>query len=330
MDNRNLSDIITESDCELIENELSGFGKGVRLDKETEQHILSSVMGKAGFKMDNRINHTKKYSRRFIGFMAAAAIAVTGAVGAGAAYMISHKTSIDSIFGKNAGDVLEERDMINGAVYKGEHFDITIDAALSDGDLITAIATIVPNDDYGEEVVKRNDDFEFEVRENPFAQHTTGKGCSQEIIDGNVVLSFNTFLDKSFDSYTLPISANYYDSEDNDYHKITSFDITFDKNLDDREYVSENGEVLSLCDIGFMGRGVTLGDDEKGEMELNDIVFEYSNGKSEQFEDISHTSTRNMVNTNYYAYAGISFSKIIESNTVTAIIINGIRFEYKA
>ena len=336
MDNRNLSDIITESDCELIENELSGFGKGARLDEKTEQHILSSVMGKAGFKMDNRINHTKKYSRRFIGFMAAAAIAVTGIAGAGAAYVLKNR-SIDSYYGAGAADELESRGLVDGTVYKGEHFDITIETVMSDGHVISLVASAAPNDEAGEKLLANKYEPELHSDTALTAALPHGEITGFNVEDGYAKMSWGSFFDTSLDSMTVPIEARYFNYPENRYEKIASFDITFAKNLDSITLINDKGETALISDIGFFSESVTL-DNEYKERVKYDEQIEYNDGtvldmreyaaSSEAFDRL-YDRSKDEALTERHENFGIAFFKLIDHNKVRAVTIGGTRFEVK-
>ena len=84
-ENKRLHHLITEADSEKLLHEFAEFGEGASVTDEEQQRILSSVMRKAGFEMnDITVKRTKKHSRRFVGFMVAAAVLGAGAIGAGA------------------------------------------------------------------------------------------------------------------------------------------------------------------------------------------------------------------------------------------------------
>lgn len=327
---KGFSYLLDEKNAGRLIKEFESFGSSARLDEKTTQRIRSSVMRKAGFEMntDIKLSKNKKKISTLIAIALAAALSVT----AGAAYVISHKKSIDSIYGESSGEVFEQRKLISGKTYSGRHFDMTIDTVLSNGEMLSIIATAVPNDDFGKEVIKREDDVDLNTDISFGSDLQNGCGSSSEVIDGNAVISFTTLLSEYKDSFTLPIEARYFDMDDNKYHTIKRFDVKAVKNLDNREYVSNSGDIITLCDIGMSGRDLTLGEGKRDNNAdaLRDIVFEHTDKSTESFKDVSLTTELSENETFYYHNAALSFSKIINSSDITAIIINGVRFEYRA
>lgn len=81
-----LMDSISFSRAECFDKTCERFSQTAEISDEQQERILSSVMRKAGF--DNKetitVKRTKKRSRRFVGFIIAAALLAVSAVGAGA------------------------------------------------------------------------------------------------------------------------------------------------------------------------------------------------------------------------------------------------------
>ncbi len=81
-----LNDLITESGAEKLGTEFDEFAGSTVISVEEQDRILSSVMRKAGFEMNETmtVKKTRRHGRRFIGLAIAAAVLGAGAIGAGA------------------------------------------------------------------------------------------------------------------------------------------------------------------------------------------------------------------------------------------------------
>ncbi|SDA28095.1 hypothetical protein [Ruminococcus sp. YE78] len=88
---KKISEIITEKGAQAFLDGYTDFGTDAALTDDEQQRILSSAMRKAGFEMKDTMTTTKtrKHSKRFIAFVAAAALMTTGAVGVGAYYAVN-------------------------------------------------------------------------------------------------------------------------------------------------------------------------------------------------------------------------------------------------
>ena len=91
---KKISEIITENGAQTLLDGYTDFGTDAALTADEQQRILSSAMRKAGFEMKDpmTMKKTRKHSKRFIAFVAAAALMTTAAIGAGAYYMANRGT----------------------------------------------------------------------------------------------------------------------------------------------------------------------------------------------------------------------------------------------
>lgn len=84
-----------------------------------------------------------KMKKRFIGIMAAAAIAVTGIVGAGAAiYNGVHKESVSQFYNESGLEMLESGGYTLGSTAENEHMSITLDSFTYDDHCGLSVITV--------------------------------------------------------------------------------------------------------------------------------------------------------------------------------------------
>lgn len=161
----------TENDCEEMENELEDFMSAAFIGDEQQQRILSSVMRKAGFEMKENITvkKTKRHGKRFVGFIAAAAVLGAGAVTASGYYIANRGTwnAVKYKFeGSNsvvsdeqineAAGTIERITTMNGEceINTFEDVDITYEGTVADQDNMQMMFTI-----------KRSDGIPFEEKD---------------------------------------------------------------------------------------------------------------------------------------------------------------------
>lgn len=137
-----LSELISTSGAQRLNDEFAEFSANAEITDEEQQRILSSVMRKAGAEMKETMTtkKTRRHSRRFVGFMIAAAIAVTGAAGVYAYNQFFHKENVEHYI-KN-GEQLEERGLAANIQAQTDDLRFTVDTLLSDGHQAYGVLTV--------------------------------------------------------------------------------------------------------------------------------------------------------------------------------------------
>ena len=265
-----------ERECLLMDKELESFG-GREMDDDMQARILSSVMRKAGFEMKENItvNKTKKKSKRFVGFMIAAAVVATGAISAGAYAVYNefmNKQSVEYYFGEEAVDKLEGMELVINKSCENEHFRVTADTALSDGESAMVVFTIEKLSEETRSLIRFLPGIEL-------CYADTGERCPT---NGS---SFGMFFTKDGDNdpsgdavaVTLNIAAGSdidlsrmikikfedkkeFQSDPNIYYDSMELVLDLSANVDTAVLTSEDGREITMLPFGMSG--VSLSDDE--------------------------------------------------------------------
>ncbi len=319
---------ITELFDSLTPEEAALAGDECRIergDKDITARILSLTERKAGITMENRISHTKKYSRRFIGFMAAAAIAVTGIVGAGASYVYKKNSASERYFGAGADEKLESMGAKYEQTFKGKHFDINIETILSDGQYITVVANAEPNDERGAKMLQNCEEpwlhsVKSEISDTEFDEET-----NTLVENGRAVMRWSYVLDEPQDKVTMPMSLITFGIEGGKYITFAEFELTFEKN--ERTIILENAEneKISLCENSISGRDVTIAV-KTDPLPFREVTVFYKDGTSKSIEIYGSSESRD---DGHYDKIHISFLEFVDIDNVSAITIGGTRFEVK-
>lgn len=147
-------------EAELLSEEFAEFEAGAELPDEAAQHILSSVMRKAGFEMNENITVTKvkrkKRGKRLFILIAAVLMIILGTIGAGA-YFLNKQGIINGMNLRmwNLREATEEElELLNGMTStKGrlientfEEVDVSYDGVVCDGMQMIVILTLKKKD----------------------------------------------------------------------------------------------------------------------------------------------------------------------------------------
>ena len=148
-----IAEKLSYQDCEKLEAAFENFARDASISDDEQQRILSSVMGKAGFEMKGNMTEKriKRHNRRFMGFMIAAAVVATGAIGVGA-YTYSNgmwnamsdrfdESTIEQDAMPKLASVMKNYD---GVVLENtfEGLDFTYEGVINDGNEAYVILTI--------------------------------------------------------------------------------------------------------------------------------------------------------------------------------------------
>lgn len=274
--------------------------------------------------------------------------AITGV----AAYVIStHKNSVDNRFGAGAGERLESKALLDGSVFDSEHYIITVDAVLCTGDQIAAVITLEPKDNETISYIRNKPMIALSDKEyERFCDDLTSQGCSvanggyTSIIDESgetPTIAFHLNIDcrcdegklykTSLSIYDAGLASDYaYSSfgelsyEQQEERKIGTVTLNIQKNLEYKQFESENNVRVGLCDFGL--RCETSLELHAFTDELS-ITFEMKDGSMIKYygTDISYYSyaASNVSNAKSIA----NFTRWINTENVHAIIIEGTRYE---
>lgn len=282
-----------------------------------DKYILEADIGK---------RRTKKMKKRFIGIMAAAAIAVTGIVGAGAAYIYKKNTASERYFGEGTDDKLESIGAKYEQTIKGEHFDVNIETILSDGQYLTVVANAEPNDEEGAKMLQNGEEPWLHSVRPEISSTDFDEEVNFQPENGREVMRWSYFLDKPQDKVVMPMSLITFAIEDGKYITLAEFELTFEKN--ERTIILENaaGEKISLCENSISGSDVTVAV-KTDPLPFLEVTAEYKDGTSKNIEIFGSTEPSD---DGHYDKMHVSFLELVDIDNVSAVTIGATRFEDKA
>ncbi len=324
--NTHLSDIVAEKDALIIERELDDFSNGAQLDNDTAQKILSSVMRKAGIKMDKQnVKITKKRSRRFIGLAAAAVIAVTGAVGAGAAYVIHKYNASDRYYGDGTQQTLEEKGALSEKTFKGEHFEVDIDSVISDGRLLSVTASAKPTDDEGTKLLEEGNELTLHSSIAEISPTESDEAVNFMYENGVYVMRWSYELDEPKDSVTIPMSVDIIGMEPVS-RPVIEFELEFVKNLETITLESKDGSIITLSDNAVYGEDVTVLP-ATDPLPFREVTAIYDDGTEKKLNIFSENP--DVTEDGHYDNINVTFNDLVDITKVSALTIGSTRFEVK-
>ncbi|MBR1863703.1 MAG: hypothetical protein IJ806_06425 [Ruminococcus sp.] len=158
MRDRRIYELIGEDEAELIKEGFYNFGAGAEISPQEQERILSSVMRKAGIEMkeNTAVRKTKKHRKGFAGIVLAAALLITGAVGAGA-YALYSQGFLNGtralypdteLNGKELSGLARVTSQWNGEITEDtfEDLDFTVEGTVNDGLRRCVILTVSRKD----------------------------------------------------------------------------------------------------------------------------------------------------------------------------------------
>ena len=345
--------IFDEEAAELLLEEFEEFGSDAPITDEEQSRILSSVMRKAGFDMNETMTTKKtgKHGKRFITLMAAAALLGTGALGAGAyGIYVNHRQSVDSYLGEGAADTLEQQGLLDGSeTAVSEHYKITQETVLSTGNITSIIVTVEGIDEEGraaldsgykylfadtEDVQKASEKRLLEYCSNNWQQQ--GEGC--------VVCMFNFEYRTPDSPVTAEVGLYLCDSDEpgkpyfvgdlTDGEYLGKADFTTVPNVEGVTLTGEtNGKTISLYDFALTSNEYIPIDNTNDSSEWY-IEIENSDGSSDRLtiDDISslghagHEEVTELTDPKTQTNTRAVFSRLINAEEVTAVTIDGERY----
>lgn len=263
----NLAEKLTERDCERFEPVFSDFMRTAGIADDEKQRILSSVIRKAGFEMNENITITKvkrkKRGKRLFILIAAVLMIILGTIGAGA-YFLNKQGVINGMNLRmwNLREATEEElELLNGMTStKGrlientfEEIDVSYDGVVCDGMQMIVILTLKKKDGTPLKAPKGYEwsaAYSEESSLSPFAGKPDRRYFSQalnENDDGSLSLTYrsmiydlhNLFSDKTKIGinglYCVPAATTEESREIIDYVNIVSNAYIKDKDLEAAE-----------------------------------------------------------------------------------------------
>ena len=330
------------------------------LDESEAERLMDGIElhGKCSSRsVIKRISHTERTHIRPIRstVMLAAVISlfmIASVTGAAAYFISAHKESVDKQFGDGAGDILESRDLLDGAEFEAENYKLTVDTVLCTGEQLSAVITLEPKNEETLARIKklpllgisgRNyEAMSSELANQGFAVISGGysSGFDNDSDPAKLLFFFNAdcaCTDNKVYTARLNISElcllsvdgpeGYSSRDDDELDKYTVGEVTLNikKNIDYRHFKSADGTELRLCDIGFCcGAYHEL----NAFTDKSSFTLEYRDGTSREMlgTDIANYS---FSSTGRFSgsYTKAGFSRLTDTSEVTAVIIKGVRYE---
>ncbi len=344
-------DKATAEECALMERELEGFG-GEMPDEEAQVRILSSVMAKAGIEMKETIRtDRRKHSRRFIGFAAAAAAALTCVVGAAAYVGFYHRAAVENYFSQDAADKLESQGLAANIVSENEDIRLTVDTMLCDGSCIHGVYTLTALSDEGRDALTENDglDVNRELFYLDTGEEIEGAGGFSSVMNGEMnsgdeqSWQFDLILKNAAVDMTRPIGMRLsqwkhlgeFDEDGGELCELSTgcfegISFEFDKtvNVPVRTLTSEDGSELTLTPYGIsmVQEGWTYPEIYEGDMEFDKCYVVTADGERQLFIDYMNADNAFCDGRPEYGFFVMNFGGYTDIDDISGIELDGVLY----
>jgi len=349
---KKISEIITEKGAQTLLDGYTDFGTDAALTDDEQQRILSSAMRKAGFEMKDpmTMKKTRKHSKRFIAFVAAAALMTTAAIGAGAyGIYVNHRQSVDRYLGDSAADTLEQQGLLDGSeIAATEHYKITQETVLSTGNVTSIIVTLEGIDDESKELLNSKTK-SLELDFPAVISATNGKVESSSTFpiygEGYITCLYDVICKDLYEPVNADIGLYLcnkrieggIEGEVRDGEYMGNINFTTEPNVEGIQFVGENNnKSFRLYDFCLTSDDhiPVEGDPKKTETISQNVIIEYEDDRTDTLDgqDLNYTDhaghegvtvlTDLETQTNTRAV----FRRLIDSANVSAVTINGERY----
>lgn len=285
---------------------------------------------------------TRRHSKRFVGFMIAAAVAASVPVAAiGYGIYVDHKQNVDSYLGAGAADDLENKGLFDGTnIAENEHFRITKETILSTGNTTSMIVTIEGVDDEGRELLDSGDkclSLSFGDIIRHLGNNVKGMSSSVDKGSGYITYMYNIHFSTLMEPVETEARLFIYDSEQlgkpeseegiNADYVIGRIKFTTEKNTDSETFFCEqNGRSIELYQFAM-----TSEDNIAIEKADSQIELIYSDGSTEALISNSFNSlvqpaadeVSNLADGETQLGTQAVFNRLIDITDVTSVVING-------
>lgn len=246
-------------------------------------------------KENNTVKKTRKHSKRFVGFVIAAAVLGAGTIGAGAYAFaqFNNRQNVERYLGQETADKLENSGYAMNAVSENEHVRVTLDTVLSDGQSAEMILTLEKLDDKARDMIRQRPDIRFSYGDTgeEFVPH----GSSTSIYYGDDrendpkadIFSFMVRIPPTGTDFSRPVNISFI----TEYGEIIGvledigFELDLTKNVETAQLISEDGTELTLSPFGISG--TTQPYTEDGHYDVFEIIMLKSDGSCSSVMDMN-------------------------------------------
>lgn len=339
----------TENDCKKMLNELKGFKSTAFIGDDEQQRILSSVMRKAGFDMKETIavKKTRRYGKRFVGFVVAAAVLATCAVGAYAYNALTHRDKVSIYYTEDGAQKLEEYGLASGFTVENGSIQLTLDTVLCDGNYVSGVYTLTAlTDDAKAHLSEGMTELVYaDTDEEIFPVGGGAEGCdSNAVSEWEVARKFtypirNSYIDESrplrleFFEYTETGERDEYGNniviKDYSCFDGIGFDLLTTANVQTKELRSADGAALTLSPYGVSEaeeKWAYPEDGELGETPIDSIYIISTDGeRTDIMADLEGSTIENSGNPGSGSF-WCHFGRILDVDNISGVEINGVEY----
>lgn len=339
----------TENDCEEMENELEDFMSTAFIGDEQQQRILSSVMRKAGFEMKENITvkKTKRHGKRFVGFIAAAAVLATCAVGAYAYNAMTHKDKVSIYYTEDGAQKLEEYGLASGVTVENGSIQLTLDTVLCDGNYVSGIYTLTAlTDDAKAHLPEGMTELVYaDTGEEVYPVGGGAEGWYGDAVsECEVTRKFTYPLRNSYIDGSRPLRLEFFEytetGERDEYgNNIVikdygcfdgiGFDLLTTANVQTKELRSADGAALTLSPYGVSEAEENWAypeDGELGETPIDSIFIISTDGeRTDIMADLEGSTIENSGNPGSGSF-WCHFGRILDIDNISGVEINGVEY----
>lgn len=321
------------------------------ISEETIQRIKKSVSEGIVMNENNeiKVSKSRKFTKKSIAFIAAAAIAVTTAISAGAAAVVLNRDIITKYFGEETVSTLESMGEIKNIIAENEHFRVISVSKMCNGYQFNSVMTFEGKDEIGKEyLISKNflDFFDMSVySEKTGKEINEGTSCwhPDEFQSGTADCVFSADLLRFKDEKNIIFKfSNLRKDKENKNNEENLFEgielkIDTSANFTPVMFKNDDGDELYLSQIGFdiVSKDYYKYDYDDGEIDMSVGVTNYNSDKEIKFitekgEDI--INSEDLFEWNFYSFDNkdlrvyCNFKNLMDIDDITAVEIDGIKY----
>ncbi len=331
--------LISEQDAQQFDLIFDEFADNAEIRTEAQERILSSVMRKAGFTMNEQnMKHRKiRRSRIFLISAAAAAAVLTTITAAGMTARLSKEEAANHLLGNGAASFLEENHVSGSQETENPHFRVYLDSLSSDGHIAKMMFCFEALDETGIEQLKNGpgvpDFMPYYLDTGEDILFTHGSSESNSLLNDER----HVYVCRELPLYQIDLrrpvglrfkSGTYFwDVDDPNPADSLTLKVDLSANLETMTVVNESGTALLLSPLGLSAIGPEKEMDSIETKADTMVVLLYSDG-SERIMSQSQgfrigRSTHNVPEDPLYGQAElrIGFGSLTEISGCTGVRI---------
>ncbi|MBQ7012868.1 MAG: hypothetical protein IJN11_02990 [Oscillospiraceae bacterium] len=259
--------LLSEQDAQQLTPIFDDFAENTEIETEAQERILTSVMRKAGFTMNEKQTKPKiiKRSRIVLISAAAAALLLTTITAVGMTARLTKEEAANQLMGTGAASFLEENDVSGAQKTENPHFRVYLDSLSSDGHIAKMMFCFEALDETGIEQLKNGpgapDFMPYYLDTGEDIMFTHGSSESNSLLNDER----HVYVCRELPLYQIDLSrpvglrfksgTYFWDVDDPNPADGLTLKVDLSANLETMTVVNESGTALLLSPLGLSAIG---------------------------------------------------------------------------